>query len=91
MSGIFSADGDTETSGDGLGAWTVRLEVGAGLNNLAKVVTKDSRIPTWTFSISFARRIDLRPTAHSMPRSAEREPGSTLTQTINGSPTIPMR
>jgi hypothetical protein len=55
---------------------------GAGLHNLAKVVTKDSRIST--FSISFARRMDLRPTGHSMPRSAEREPepGSTLTQTI---------
>ena len=58
--------------------------MGAGLHNLAKVVAKDSRIST--FSISFARRMDLRPTAHSMPRSAEREPepGSTLTQTIMG-------
>ena len=63
MSGVFSTDGDTETSGEGVGTWTVRLEVGAGLHNLAKVATKDSRISTWTFSISFARRIDLRPTA----------------------------
>ena len=60
MSGVFSADGGTKTSGEGLGTWTVRLEVGAGLHNLTKVVTKDSRISTWTFSISFARRIDLR-------------------------------
>ncbi len=41
--------GDTE-SGEGQGTWTVKLAVGAGLHNLAKVVTKDSRISTWAFS-----------------------------------------
>jgi hypothetical protein len=29
MSAVFLADGDTETSGEGLGTWTVML-VGAG-------------------------------------------------------------
>jgi len=32
-----------------------RLEVGAGLHNLAKVVTQDSWISTWTFSCEMDR------------------------------------
>ena len=49
---VFSAQSDTESSGEDLSD----LE-GTGFYILAKAVTTDSRISTWTYSMSFSRRV----------------------------------